>query len=56
MPLIKRKSIPVILVTSLIISLVFLLTLVACYVYIEMKERKAERGYSEIMRKLEDRL
>lgn len=49
--LIKRKSLIVALVSGVVISLVLILTLIGCFVYIEFKAEEFKRTYQELLRK-----
>lgn len=54
--LIKKKSVIVALVSSLVIALVLILTLVGCFAYLEFKGEEFKRYYSELLLKAKARV
>ena len=50
MPLIKRKSLVVAFVSSLILSAVLVLTLISYVAYLEIKERELKVSYERLLK------
>lgn len=50
--LIKRKSLLVIFISSIVVCIVLVLTLVAYLIYIEFKREESRRSYNDMLKRV----